>query len=73
MQSWATRKLTGWLLTAGVLLCEWQTVWAQRPPPASPFDGAPAAPEPYVIAMVLGGLGAVGGYVVYRVRKNKPK
>jgi len=33
--------------------------------------GVPAAPEPYVIAMLAGGLGLVGGYVAYRVRKNK--
>jgi len=48
-------------------------VWAQRPPPVSPFDGAPAAPEPCLIAMLASGLGVVGGYVAYRVRKNKPK
>ncbi len=35
--------------------------------------GVPAAPEPYLIAMLAGGLGVVGGYVAYRVRKNKTK
>jgi len=35
--------------------------------------GCPAAPEPYVIAMLASGLGLVGGYVTYRVRKNKTK
>ena len=35
--------------------------------------GVPAAPEPYVIAMLAGGLGLVGGYVAFRVHKNKTK
>ena len=33
--------------------------------------GVPAAPEPYLIAMLAGGLGLTGGYIVYRMRKNK--
>jgi hypothetical protein len=54
--------------------CLWTTsaFAVDRPPPASPYDGGvPAAPEPYPIAMLAGGLGLVGGYVVYRIRKNK--
>ncbi len=34
-------------------------------------DGAPAAPEPLVIAMASLGVVAVGGYILYRVRRNK--
>jgi len=34
--------------------------------------GIPATPEPYVIAMLVGGVGVVGGYIAYRIRKNKP-
>jgi hypothetical protein len=34
-------------------------------------DGVPAAPEPYLMAMLAGGLGLTGGYIVYRMRKNK--
>ena len=34
-------------------------------------DGVPAAPEPLVIAMASLGVLAVGGYILYRVRRNK--
>jgi MYXO-CTERM domain-containing protein len=33
-------------------------------------DGTPAAPEPVTIVMAALGLAAVGGYVVYRRRRN---
>ena len=73
MKSWTVRKRAG-VMVAGLLLAELQTVWAQRPPPVSPFDGgSPAAPEPKLIAMLAIGLALVAGYVIYRVRKNKTK
>jgi hypothetical protein len=33
-------------------------------------DGAPAAPEPMVVLMIVGGLVLVGGYIVYHLRKS---
>ena len=54
--------------------------WAQaalgvvRPPPVEPGDGgAPAAPEPLLILMIIIGLLLVGGYVAYRLHKRKPQ
>jgi len=74
MKSWMVNKISSGAIVAGILLAELQAAWAQRPPPASPFDGgAPAAPEPYLVVMLAIGLALVGGYIFYRVRKHKTK
>lgn len=61
------------VVALGILLCTMPSAWAVvRPQPAVPYDeGAAATPEPYVFAMLAGGLGMVGGYISYRIRKNK--
>jgi hypothetical protein len=43
-----------------------------KPRLPKPIDeGPPAAPEPLVVLMIIGGLVLVGCYIVYRLRKRR--
>jgi len=41
------------------------------PPPASPGDGSPSAPEPSLIILAAIGLVVVGGYLLWRHRRSQ--
>ena len=62
-----------WLLLVVCWLISGVSRAAVRPPPVSPDDGAPAAPEPYQLVMLAGGLTMVGGYIGWRFSARKKK
>ena len=62
-----------WLLLVICWLMSGVSRAVVRPPPVSPDDGIPAAPEPYQLAMLTGGLIMVGGYIGWRFSSRKKK